>query len=315
MKTTTTNPSTSILTTLESAANQILAAVAPTTVRLARVAVVISDEAETASTDGVVRIRMPVTFCNVSVADEVEVAVGLLVHEIGHFLQPLAAVDTVEQAEAIPRWLTNVALDVQGEALLQSLFPTFKLPLTRVRRVVHRAHLTATRPRSGGRRASPGSPGRWRSGAALLTRTGSSTQTHCRPVRPTSRVPRASCRRWTAFAPVRPGCWPNGWPGSSASSPSCAGRLRLSSRRIGDGAGQCDRRPGRRPAPRSAGPDQFTGRGRRTCAHRTARRASAPLPGRRLRPGADPAQPLPRPSRRRHRAGPRSLRPPRCGQG
>ena len=42
----------STITTLESAANQIFAAVAPHSVRLVRVGVVISDEAETAATDG-----------------------------------------------------------------------------------------------------------------------------------------------------------------------------------------------------------------------------------------------------------------------
>lgn len=130
-----------ILTTLESAANQILAAVAPTTSRLVRVTVVIRDEAQTASTDGAVLIRMPTTFCNVKVADTVKVAVGLLVHEVGHFLQPLGEINAVEEKENIPHWLTNVVLDIQAESLLQSLVPTFKLPLAEVRRTVKRVQL------------------------------------------------------------------------------------------------------------------------------------------------------------------------------
>ena len=141
MKTTIKHPS--ILPTLEAAANQILAAVAPTTSRLVRVEVIISDGAETAYTDGTVRITMPTTFCGVTVADEVKLAVGLLVHEVGHFLQPLEAVTQVEEAQQIPRWLTNVVLDVQGESLLQSLFPTFKRPLAEVRRTVQKAMLSA----------------------------------------------------------------------------------------------------------------------------------------------------------------------------
>lgn len=144
----TTTPS--ILTTLESAANQLLAAVAPNTSRLVRVAVIISDGAETASTDGMLRIRMPVAFCDMQVVDDVGVAVGLLVHEIGHFLQPLTAVNRVEAAEQIPHWLTNVMLDIQGEALMQSLFPTFKRPLAEIRRVVQRCHLSEYRADAAG---------------------------------------------------------------------------------------------------------------------------------------------------------------------
>lgn len=131
----------SILTTLESAANQILAAVAPTTSRLVHVTVEIRDQSETAATDGTVLIHMPTTFCDVKVAEEVKVAVGLLVHEVGHFLQPLEAVDAVEAEERIPHWLSNVVLDIQGEFLLQSLFPTFKRPLAEVRRTVKRKQL------------------------------------------------------------------------------------------------------------------------------------------------------------------------------
>jgi hypothetical protein len=131
----------SILPTLEAAANQILAAVAPTTSRLVRVAVEIRDEAQTASTDGTVLIRMPTSFCGVKVAEAVKVAVGLLVHEVGHFLQPLKEIDAVEEKENIPHWLTNVCLDVQAESLLQSLVPTFKRPLAEVRRTVKRAQL------------------------------------------------------------------------------------------------------------------------------------------------------------------------------
>lgn len=131
----------SVLATLESAANLLLSAVAPTISRLVRVDVEICDEADTAATDGSIFIRMPTRFCDESVADNVSVAVGLLVHEIGHFLQPLEEIDAVEKAEQIPHWLTNVVLDIQGEALLETLFPSFRKPLAAVRRVVGRNRL------------------------------------------------------------------------------------------------------------------------------------------------------------------------------
>ena len=126
----------STTTTLESAANQIFAVVAPHTVRLVRVGVVISEEEETASTDGRIRIWMPTRFHGVTVAENLPVAIGLLAHEVSHFLQPLDAIDRVEQEEQIPHWLSNIALDIQGESLVASLFPAFQRPLRQVRRTV-----------------------------------------------------------------------------------------------------------------------------------------------------------------------------------
>lgn len=130
-----------LFTTLESAANQIFAAVAPNTYRLVRIGVEIREDASTASTDGALTIRMPTRFCDITVAQDAKVAVGLLVHEVGHFLQPLDEVDQVEEEQRIPHWLTNVALDVQAESLLQVLFPSFRSALTEVRQAVGRAHL------------------------------------------------------------------------------------------------------------------------------------------------------------------------------
>jgi len=127
-----------ILTTLESAANQIFAVVAPNTVRLVRVGVILSDEAETAATDGRILIQMPTTFHGVDLAQNRPVAIGLLAHEVSHFLQPLDKVEKVEEEERIPRWLSNIAIDIQGESLVESLFPAFRQPLAAVRRAVQK---------------------------------------------------------------------------------------------------------------------------------------------------------------------------------
>ncbi len=126
--------------TLQSAANQIFSVVAPTTSRLARIQVTVSDEASTASTDGVIAIRMPTTFCGEAVAESAPIAVGLLAHEVGHFLQPLAEIVQVEQEHNVPHWLANVALDIHDETLMQLLFPALDTPFYAVRRAVKNAH-------------------------------------------------------------------------------------------------------------------------------------------------------------------------------
>ena len=80
---------------LDATANQILAVVAPDTARLVRAYVSLDEDADTAGTDGV-HIVMPPLFEGVDVAHDTPVAVGLLVHELGHFLQPLKALEVAE---------------------------------------------------------------------------------------------------------------------------------------------------------------------------------------------------------------------------
>ena len=95
------NSPTDIRAILDATANQILAVVAPETASLVRAYVSLDEEADTAATDGV-RIWLPPTFEGVDVAHDTPVAVGLLVHELGHFLQPLKALEEVEQQTGAP---------------------------------------------------------------------------------------------------------------------------------------------------------------------------------------------------------------------
>jgi len=120
---------------LNATANQILALVAPTTARLVRAAVTIAAEAETAATDGV-QIQLPTVFNGVDVARDTMVAVGLLTHELGHFLQPLTELLEVAEAESAPQWLVNILADIQLEAMMAGLFPPLADTLTAVRTVV-----------------------------------------------------------------------------------------------------------------------------------------------------------------------------------
>ena len=120
---------------LDATANQILAVVAPDTARLVRAYVSLDEEADTAATDGV-RIWLPPAFEGVDVAHDTPVAVGLLVHELGHFLQPLKALEEAEQQTAAPHWLGNIVADVQLEAMMAGLFPPLADTLVAVRRTV-----------------------------------------------------------------------------------------------------------------------------------------------------------------------------------
>ncbi|MBM4460580.1 MAG: hypothetical protein FJ011_22945 [Chloroflexi bacterium] len=125
---------------LDATANQILAVVAPDTARLVRAYVSLDETADTAATDGV-RIWLPPTFEGVDVAHDTPVAVGLLVHELGHFLQPLKALEEVEQQSGAPHWLGNIIADIELEAMMAGLFPPLADTLKAVRAVVKQAHL------------------------------------------------------------------------------------------------------------------------------------------------------------------------------
>jgi hypothetical protein len=80
----------------------------------------------------------------VDVAHDTPVAVGLLVHELGHFLQPLVALEEVEQRTGAPHGLGNVIADVQLEALMAGLFPPLADTLKAVRAAVKQTHLADT---------------------------------------------------------------------------------------------------------------------------------------------------------------------------
>jgi len=125
---------------LNATANQILAIVAPDTARLVRAVVSLEEQADTAATDGV-HIWIPPVFDGVDVTQDTPVAVGLLVHELGHFLQPIAALEEAERESDAPRWLGNIVADIQLEAMMAGLFPPLASTLTAVRSVVQKARL------------------------------------------------------------------------------------------------------------------------------------------------------------------------------
>ena len=102
---------------------------------------IISKE-ETASTDGRTWIRLPEEFLGIRLGEtrSVQVFIGLLAHEVGHWLQPLKAIQEVEQKTGIQHDIVNIILDVHLEDCVPIIFPLFAAPLEAVRAVVREAH-------------------------------------------------------------------------------------------------------------------------------------------------------------------------------
>lgn len=97
---------------------------------------------ETASTDGRTWIRLPEEFLGIRLGEtpNMQVFIGLLAHEVGHWLQPLNAITEVEKKTGLHHDILNIILDVHLEHLVPILFPLFAAPLEVVRSVVRDAH-------------------------------------------------------------------------------------------------------------------------------------------------------------------------------
>ncbi|MGB8215495.1 MAG: hypothetical protein WCE68_18240 [Anaerolineales bacterium] len=99
--------------------------------------------AETASTNGSLWIRMPIDFLGLHYPTDRSTAapiwLGLLAHEFGHWLQPLDEMIQTEKELHVPHFLVNVLLDIHGEALVAGLFPGLHGPLTAQRAHIGRA--------------------------------------------------------------------------------------------------------------------------------------------------------------------------------
>lgn len=95
---------------------------------------------DTASTDGRTWIRLPEEFLGIRPGDKMQVFIGLLAHEVGHWLQPLKAIEAVEQMTGIHHDILNIVLDVHLEQRVPILFPLFAAPLEAVRALVRDVH-------------------------------------------------------------------------------------------------------------------------------------------------------------------------------
>jgi len=95
---------------------------------------------DTASTDGRTWIRLPEEFLGIRLGAKMQVFIGLLAHEVGHWLQPLKAITEVEQKTGIHHDILNIVLDVHLEHCVPIIFPLFAAPLEGVRVVVRDAH-------------------------------------------------------------------------------------------------------------------------------------------------------------------------------
>ncbi len=96
------------------------------------------EDVNTASTDGALWVRLPRKFLGEVVEERPEIGVGLLAHEVGHWMQPLEAVREVEKRTGLAHTIANILLDINNEALVASTFPLFGAPLAAVRETVNR---------------------------------------------------------------------------------------------------------------------------------------------------------------------------------
>jgi len=88
---------------------------------------------ETAATDGKASVFMPKTFLGQPIAQQMANAIGLLAHEIGHWLQPLDEIQEVEKATGLNHDIANVFLDIQLETNVIRITPLFKNNLRNLR--------------------------------------------------------------------------------------------------------------------------------------------------------------------------------------
>jgi hypothetical protein len=125
---------------LQSAAKSILAVFAPNLARIVNISIIFGDFS-TASTDGSLVIKMPHEFAGYPIPENAPITLGLLAHELGHWVQPLKEISEVERTEHIPGWVSNILLDIHGESFVEALFPAMKTPLSRTRKAVNDAKL------------------------------------------------------------------------------------------------------------------------------------------------------------------------------
>ncbi len=94
-------------------------------------------DAETASTDGQYVVKMPRNFLGVGLEDgRPEIFLGLLAHEVGHWLQPVKEIKAVEKETGLMHDFVNIVLDVHCEHQAGLIFPLFKRPIKAVRELV-----------------------------------------------------------------------------------------------------------------------------------------------------------------------------------
>ncbi len=104
--------------------------------RYLRPQVYLVEDATTAKTDTSTAIYLPLAFDGHDVVADAEVSLGLMAHELGHFLQPNDEINAVQKGELIPNWLVNLVMDIQDEALVTTLMPSWENGLRKIRWIV-----------------------------------------------------------------------------------------------------------------------------------------------------------------------------------
>jgi hypothetical protein len=115
----------SFLTELQKVLDLVVTLLMDGVARVATPSVVFADD-DTASTNGKSYVRMPNEFLGTPIQDQLSNAIGLLAHEVGHWLQPLDDVNAVEKETGLNHSIVNLLLDIQLEENVVRIMPLFR---------------------------------------------------------------------------------------------------------------------------------------------------------------------------------------------
>ena len=115
----------SFLTELQKVLDLVVTLLMDGVARVATPSVIFADD-DTASTNGKSYVRMPNEFLGTPIQDQLSNAIGLLAHEVGHWLQPLDDVNAVEKETGLNHSIVNLLLDIQLEENVVRIMPLFR---------------------------------------------------------------------------------------------------------------------------------------------------------------------------------------------
>ena len=132
------NKTQSLQTDLTRWASIVLGIMSPGAGRMFHPVVQFTDEKNTACTQvQSAWIKLPEVFFGANLRQSPDISLGLLAHELGHWLQPDREIDAAWEQSGLDPRVVNLILDIQDEAMIASIFPPFTGPLTAVRELVN----------------------------------------------------------------------------------------------------------------------------------------------------------------------------------
>jgi len=122
--------------TLNDVAKVLGSVIGPDCFRMLRLRVRVGEYEPSMTVHGGAQIWMPRSFYNTALVGNEPLAIGLMAHEMSHFMQPLVEVEELIERGLIPHWFSNVVLDVAGESFIQKLLPAFSYSMRTFRSII-----------------------------------------------------------------------------------------------------------------------------------------------------------------------------------